>query len=513
MKRSPLAAALSALLLAACSAAPAQSADPLLSPTDFAWINRLTWGAGPADIADYHRLGRDAWIKAQLTSPPEQIRLPESVQPLFDSLSDDPDQLMKTVVYRDNRRLAASKMRRTNMDQARAEAGQVGAIGRDYHLRARARSMLRDIYSRDQLREQMSWFWFNHFNIRFAAGPFAPLGTHYLERTIRPRALGRFCDLVTATQRHPAMLLYLNNAQSRTGKINENYARELLELHTMGVGSGYSQADVQEMARVLTGLTVDLNNWPAPAAPRGGWRDGLALFDPALHDSGSKTLLGTRITARGMDGIDQATTLACRHPATARRIAQRIAVYMMADDPPAAVVDALAAEFARSDGDIAAMLALLFARPEFVASLGTLYKDPNHYVISAARLAYADQLIRNPGLLAASIDRMGQGRMVRVTPDGWPLESANWNASGQLEMRFELATQLARGMPRLFLPPEQANMPAAALLSGNPPLKATLARTGLYPVLAPATQAALDAAADTREWNALFLSSPEFMRR
>ncbi|MBU6165183.1 MAG: DUF1800 family protein [Alphaproteobacteria bacterium] len=501
------------LLLAACGSADVPEGPPL-SPTDAAWLDRLTWGASPADLPEWRRLGRQGWIAAQLASPPDTVRLPPDVQPLYDRLADPAEGGNAAMVrLMEARRASRQTKQQGDVDASLAMFRAANGEARDWFQRAVERSLVRDLHSQDQLREQLAWFWFNHFSIRFVGTGYGPLANDYLERVIRPRALGRFCDLVHATQRHPAMLLYLNNAQSRAGRINENYARELLELHTMGVGSGYSQGDVQQLARVLTGLTVDVAHWPAPPPPRGGWRDGLALFDPALHDAGPKTVLGTRITASGLAGITQATELACRQPATAWRISYRLAQYLLADAPPAAVVDAMAAEFRRSDGDIAAVLRLLFARPEFAASLGTLYKDPNHYLLSAVRLMYFDRPISNPGELALLLRRLGQPRMERVTPDGWPLEAANWNASGQLDDRFKLAEALGRGGERLYAGLDRGLIARARAELQLTDLADVRVRSGIHARLAPATAAAIDAAGSRRERNMLFLSSPEFMRR
>lgn len=500
-------------LLWGCSP-PVDAGGPPLPAQDAAWLNRLTWGASAADLPEWRRLGRQRWIEAQLTSAPDRVRLPAEVQPLYDRLADPPEGGNAAMVrLMELRRASRERKKAGDIPGSLALFRESNGETKDWFQRAVERSLVRDIYSRDQLREQLTWFWFNQFSIRFVGTGFGPLANDYLERAIRPRALGRFCDLVHATQRHPAMLLYLNNADSRGGRINENYARELLELHTMGVGGGYTQGDVQELARVLTGLTVDVQHWPAPAAPKGGWRDGLALFDPARHDAGPKRVLGTIITRTGMAGIEQATELACRQPATARRTSYRLAQYLMADAPPPAVVDAMAAEFTRTDGDIAAVLRLLFARQEFAASLGTLYKDPNHYVVSAVRLMQADRPISNPAALAVELRRMGQARMERVTPDGWPLEAANWNASGQLEDRFRLATAIGHGASQAqkFSARGLIDKARGWLLLTD--LAEVRAATGIYGDMAPATQAVLADAGGKREANVLFLSSPEFMRR
>jgi uncharacterized protein (DUF1800 family) len=198
----------------------------------------------------------------------------------------------------------------------------------------------------------------------------------------------------------------------------------------------------------------------------------------------------------------------CHHPATARRISTKIARYMVADEPPASLIDKMTETFTTSDGDITAVLRTMIASPEFAASQGTLFKDPNHYLLSSVRLAFDGRIIPRPAAAASMLARMGQARFMRLTPDGYPLDTAEWSSSGQLATRFDTATALGRGGAALFVvtPGERPDVPP-------PPLKATLASTGIHADLAPATRAALDGAASDRDWNSLFLSSPEFMRR
>lgn len=499
-----------ALLSGACSksdAAPpvdAPAADTLLVK-DLQLIDRLTWGVNATEIARFRRLGRQGWIDYQL-QPQAKLDLPATVQSRFDGMAIVARPMGEIAVEAESLRYAGTH---GGDKLARAESyGSYATTMKGYLYETVERSILRDLYSADQLREQMTWFWFNHFNVRIANPPLSALVQNYEEATIRPLALGRFCDLVNATLRHPAMLIYLNNAASRANRINENYARELMELHTMGVGSGYTQADVKALARVLTGATVDLKNWPAPPAPKGGVRDGIFFYDPALHDNGSKVLLGQPIKARGYAEIDEATNLLCRQPATARRISTKIARYMVADEPPSALIDRMTETFMATDGDIALVLRTMIASPEFAASGGSLFKDPNHYLLSAIRLGFDGRIIAQPRSVSGLLANMGQPRMMRVTPDGYPLDTAEWNSSGQLLTRFDIAVAIGRGAPAMF-----TETPGVRSDAPPPPLQEILASTGIHADLAPATLAALDNAAAGQEWNYLFLSSPEFMRR
>ena len=489
----------------AVSAQFAGAAEAPLAPADLKLINRLTWGVNATEIARFRQLGRQGWLDYQL-DPRAPLTLPPEIAARLAGMAVVSEPMGKLAVDAEAMRTGALKDRgKTGDKQSYAAFVQ---LMKQYSGESVERSLLRDIYSPWQLREQMTWFWFNHFNVRMGNQPLPALVHDYEEATIRPLALGKFCPLVKATLRHPAMLLYLGNAASRADNINENYARELMELHTMGVGSGYSQADVEALARVLTGATVDLKTWPPAPAPRGGERNGIYLFDPARHDGSAKTLLGQPIRARGVGEIDEAVDRLCRHPATARRIADKLARYFVAETPPPALVDRMATTFTASDGDITAVLRTMIASPEFNQSLGTLFKDPNHFLISAIRLGYDGRIITAPRTVSSLLARMGQPRFGRLTPDGYPLSAGDWNASGQMTTRFDIAAYLGRGAATLFV-----TTPGVRPVSEPPPLAATLASTGLDAALTPATRAALDGARGPSEWNALFFSSPDFMRR
>ena len=238
----------------------------------------------------------------------------------------------------------------------------------------------------------MVWFWFNHFNVHQYKANIRIMVGDYEDRAIRPYAMGRFRDLLSATLRHPAMLRYLDNTDNAVGHLNENYAREIMELHTMGVGSGYTQPDVEELARILTGVGIDLKPEDPKLKPE--WqrqlvREGAFEFNPARHDYGDKMFLGHPIKGRGLAELDEALDILCRQPATAAHIAQKLATYFVADAPPASLVQRMAQTFQKSDGDITAVLSTMVHAPEFLASLktGTKFKDSVQYVLSAVRMA------------------------------------------------------------------------------------------------------------------------------
>jgi uncharacterized protein (DUF1800 family) len=308
------------------------------------------------------------------------------------------------------------------------------------------------------------------------------------------------------------MLRYLDNDQNAANHINENYAREIMELHTMGVGSGYSQKDVQELARILTGVGVDLK----PDAPKlkPQWqplylRAGLFEFNPARHDFGDKQFLGHAIKGSGFPEVEQALDLIAASPATAHHVSEEIAGYFVGDTPPPALVDRMAATFHRSDGDIAAVLRSMIRAPEFQASLGKTFKDPVHYAVSAVRLAYDERVILNADPMIGWLNRMGQGLFAHETPDGYPVSAAAWSGPGQMATRFEIARQIGGGSAGLFKPRNAGATDQPAF----PQLQNALFYDGVQQGLSKVTANVLTQARSPQEWNALFLSSPEFMRR
>jgi uncharacterized protein (DUF1800 family) len=227
---------------------------------------------------------------------PRPAPLPPAAQAQIDAMAISRTPLDQLVTALDAQRKAADALPDEDQKKAARQAyqQQLNKLARE----AQTRFVLRALYSPNQLQEQMTWFWMNHFNVNLRKDNIRAMVGDYEENAIRPHALGKFRDLLGATLHHPAMLRYLDNAQNAGNRINENYARELMELHTLGVGSGYSQADVQELARVLTGVGVSMQPLDAPPpnvrpALRADYvRKGLFEFNPNRHDYGPKTLLG-----------------------------------------------------------------------------------------------------------------------------------------------------------------------------------------------------------------------------
>jgi uncharacterized protein (DUF1800 family) len=496
-----------AALAALGTAGGVRAAD--LSATDLALLNRVTWGATQSSAAALQKLGAERWLEEQL-HPPAGDHLPPQVQAQIDALPITQQPMAVFVVQIDAQSRALKDI--TDPDQKKSAQQARNQEMNDLARQAATREILRDLYSPDQLKEQMTWFWFNHFNVFQNKADIRPMIGDYEERAIRPHALGRFRDLLEATLKHPAMLRYLDNANSAADKINENYAREIMELHTMGVGAGYSQKDVQELARILTGVGVDQRpDGPRlrPALQRQLVREGLFEFNPNRHDYGDKVFLGHTIKGRGFGEVEEALDILAREPATAHHISAELAAYFVSDNPPEALVRKMAATFQRTDGDIPSVLKTMFRSPECQASLGTQFKDPVHYVLSAVRFSYGDRPILNTAPVQNWINRLAEGQYNHETPDGYPMNAAAWDGPGQLATRFEIARQIGSNSAGLFKAdsPEAIEQPAFPQMQ-NPLYYAVVSRT-----LAPATQAALSQATSAQDWNALFLSSPEFMRR
>ncbi|MGE7205472.1 DUF1800 domain-containing protein [Sphingomonas sp. NPDC019816] len=488
------------------TAMPAQAADPARAA---AWVERLGWGpsaapdTGPAPSSD-------AWLRHQLDDRIDP--LPPVVQARIDGLRINREPVAALVVEADAMQRDLKTIADPDRKKAARQAYQKAMNG--LADEARTRFILRALYSPDQLRERMTWFWFNHFNVQAGKRDIRAMVGDY-EETIRAHALGRFRDLLEATLRHPAMLRYLDNDQNAAGKINENYAREIMELHSMGVGSGYTQTDVQELARILTGVGVDLK----PDAPRLKpalqpfyRRAGLFAFNPARHDFGTKHFLGHEIKGTGFAEVEQALDLIAESPATATHVSRRIATYFMGDDPRPALVAHMAATFRQTHGDIAAVLKTMIRSRDFPASLGKGFKDPVGYTLSAVRLGYGDRDITNVRPIIAWIRQMGEGLYDHETPDGYDLSSAAWAAPGQMATRFDIARALGNGAARLFQPPD-ADPATPPPPSAPPMLKDSPILAARMGTLGEPTLAALAQARSPAEWNALYFSSPAFMHR
>ena len=471
---------------------------------DTLWLERASFGLDSASVESYRELGRERFLERQLH--PGEVALPPPIAAEIAALE---------ISHADSAKWLADvnaqyKLINAMLDGADKEQARKTINDRGTRLAYEAvrRDLLRAVYSPAQLQEQMVWFWLNHFSVFQYKANLRWLVGDYEERAIRPHVFGHFKDLVMASLQHPAMLQYLDNNQNAAGHINENYARELLELHTLGVGGGYSQHDVQELARVLTGVGVNAGDAPKlkPEMQRFYVRSGAFEFNPARHDFGAKTLLGHPVTGQGFGEVEYAVGLIVSQPACARFVSRQLALYFVADDPPPALVERMAQTFMHTDGDIAAVLHEMFMSREFAAALGGKFKDPTRYVVSAIRFAYDGRPISNTRPMLNWLNGLGEAPYGRQTPDGYPLTELGWASSGQMSRRFEIARAIGAGNAGLFDPEEGA----AAGAAGFPQLSNRLYFEAVEPFLAAHTKEALKRASSQQEWNTFLLSSPEF---
>lgn len=451
----------------------ATSVDPVAHA-----LNRLTFGAQPGDYARVRALDRDpavaaaAFLNAQLS--PAQIDDSDTEHRVrrFDMLEEPAAEMFE---YKERRLL-------------------------DWMERA---TILRAIHSDRQLFEVMVQFWSDHFNIDPSKGDCRWLKAADDREVIRRHALGNFTELLRASALSPAMLWYLDGAVNRRrnpeDRPNENYARELLELHTLGVHGGYTQHDVMEVARCLTGWTV---------RGKKQFSKGRVEFHPDSHDYGAKEFLGRHIPAvtpglsaderrkKGESELDWVLEAVALHPATARHLAEKMCRRFIADEPPRAAVETVAQAFLASSGDIPATLRALFGTEEFLAARGNKFKRPFNFLVSALRATGAS--VSEKHRLNEFLLRMGHAPFHYPTPDGYPEEAGHW--MGTLLWRWNFATALVENK----LPGVSIDLPELEKSCGGP--------SGLMAHLL-GRQPTADEAAACRESGAgptLLLASPAF---
>jgi uncharacterized protein (DUF1800 family) len=500
------------LLLAACASQPTQASAPAahgaFNGNDLTWLRRDGFGVDSADVARYRKLGRDGLLDAQLAD-----HVPGSMPPPiaglihgFEAVNTPMPQLLGDL-YNTQQQIKAMPAG-PDKDAANKAWQQ---HGNDLMQQARQAELLQAVYGPNQLKEQMIWFWLNHFSVYAPKGRIRWELADYEQHVIRPHALGKFKDLVMATLESPAMLEFLDNAQNAKGHVNENYARELMELHTLGVGSGYTQQDVQQLALILTGIGIapvdgKPQHFNAQAAPL-VVQHGLFQFNPYRHDFGDKVFLGQHIRGRGFDEVKQAVDIIVSQPACAQFVSRQLAQYFVADTPPPALVARMAQTFRQTDGNIAAVLRTLLDSRELLTS-GKQFMDPTRFVVSSVRMAYDGKPIANALPLVYWLDQLGEPLYGRITPDGWPLDGASWTGSGQLSTRFDIASAIGNGNTQLFTPPGSKTREA-----GFPLLTTRLYYDAIEPHLSATTRNALAKANSQQEWNTFLLASPDFNYR
>lgn len=447
-------------------------------------LNRLTFGPRPGDVARVKSMGLRNWTDQQLR--PSRIDNAALMAKLarLETLALDSSTIQRNysgpaMVERRQRQLeagppsrpktATARSRRNSPESSRAEADAPGATpgdaDRPNDMRARGgppsdaqrkdrqviadieeAKLLRAVYSERQLEEVLVDFWFNHFNVFAGKGATRNYLNEYERDAIRPYVLGNFRDMLEATAKSPAMLFYLDNWQNVAAQsprapadprpargINENYARELMELHTLGVDGGYTQDDIMNVARAFTGWTIK---------PREG---SGTLFVRGLHDNGEKTVLGHTIKAGGGDGdVEQVLDILATHPSTARHLATKLATRLVSDNPPKALLDRAAARFTATRGDLREVVRTIITSPEFFApgASRAKVKTPLDFVASALRATGAE--VRSAVPLARELREMGMPLYFCQPPTGYDDTASTWVSAGALVSRMNFAVALGK---------------------------------------------------------------------
>jgi uncharacterized protein (DUF1800 family) len=531
-------------------------------------LNRFAFGPRPGDVARLNAIGIDRYIQEQLH--PESLPIPESL--VSQVVSYRTLHMTPIALFREFQ-LPVMQARRENRG---ADQATLKTAVKDERVRTRIvmreaaeARLVRAIEGPRQLQEVMTAFWFNHFNV-FAAKGLDNIWTGSFEETaIRPHTLGKFRALLGTTAKHPAMLFYLDNWQNTAphsagakGKfegINENYARELMELHTMGVSSGYTQQDVIALAHILTGWGLPKDrgeqagqkarpSMEARFAPfqrfQRPWRfnpdrrvadPGGFYFDASRHDFGPKMFLGHRIAGSGIQEGEEALDILARHPDTARHLSYQLAQYFVADDPPKPLVERVARRYLETDGDIRDVLAAIFASPEFWDRryYGAKFKSPYEYVVSSVRATGV--AVRNYRPLYGTMQLLGMPLYGCQTPNGYSNTRDAWLNPDAMMTRLSFATAFGAGNLPLDRPPfeedesgKDASMrPVVSRNGGAGRVKinyqpgkpgrmaapdAALLTQALGGSFSASTRAAIEAAPAPLH-AALVLGSPEFMMR
>jgi uncharacterized protein (DUF1800 family) len=508
-------------------------------------LSRTGFGPRAGDIETVRRVGIQRYLDEQLR--PERIA-DEGVTARLAGLTTIGLSSQRIAEQFEMPQLEARRQRKADAKNVDAAAGDTKLPPDPIQQRANSvivelseQKLLRAVYSERQLQEVLTDFWFNHFNVDARKGPSRFMLTEYERDTIRPRVLGKFRDLLGATAKSPAMLFYLDNWMSadpngphadaamirpRTGRgrfggfgggfgstppqraqaqnkkapkgLNENYGRELMELHTLGVDGGYTQKDVTEVARAFTGWTID--------RPR---RGGGFIFNPRLHNAGRKVVLGHVIEAGGgeSDG-EQVLDILAKHPRTAAFVATKLARRFVSDVPPQALVDRAAARFLATDGDLREVTRTILTSPEFLSpdTYRAKVKTPFEFVVSALRATGADVQDARP--LVREVQQLGMPLYMCQPPTGYKDTADAWVNTGALVGRMNLAYRLAAGQLRgtsvncrlqnADCKLEDAEAVVSRLLSGD---------------VSDTTRATIAKATDGPKMMALTLGAPEFQRR
>ncbi len=468
----------------------------------FIAVNRFGLGAKPGELDEASADPR-GWLKAQLAGEAAPLQALAGLPPSAEIIA-ALDRLRAQGAFGKFGKAGAGRAAALPVSDSRtgdpAGAGaerdalfaELGKRGRELYLKEAAARTLAQIETGQPLRERLTVFWSNHFTVSVLRPIVLGVAGAFEREAIRPNVTGRFHDLLLAVVRHPAMLLYLDNAgstgpNSRYGRLkgkglNENLARELLELHTLGVDGGYTQADVTSFARILTGWSI------AGAKDR---NPGTFKFRPFLHEPGEKIFMGQRFAEGGEQEGLQAIAFLARHPSTARHIARQFAIHFIADEPPPAVVERFAKVFRDSDGDLTALTEAAIDAPEVWANPLSKLKTPNELVVSTGRaVGHGGDDKR----LVGGLRGLGQTPFAAPSPAGWPDTAASWMGPSAILQRADFAAAVSRRIAGRVTPQQLIDQTLGPV--GNEQLAMAVSR-----------------AADIDDANALVLASPQFQRR
>jgi len=499
--------------------------------------NRFGLGARPRDAA---AIGSDprGWLEDQLAAakkaPPQQANPPESAQ-VLEKLRDLQAVRQAAAQARTN----AGQPKKTTAAPASGDGAgappaspgiaeqairEFGQFSRDHYVSQVNERNRRAIETDQPFVERLVQFWSNHFAISADKALVGPIAGLYEQEAIRPHVTGNFYDLLLAAERHPAMNMYLDNTTSmgpnsqaasfarsrgRTLGLNENLAREILELHTLGVDGGYTQQDVTTFAKVITGWSIGGAIGPGArgavkggsgkggpgGAFAGGGKPGEFYFRPAMHEPGDKTVLGRTYKEQGVGEGEQVLATLARSPATAKHLATKLARHFVADQPSDALVGRLADSYLKHDGELVPVYRELIRADESWREPLAKYKTPNDFVISTFRAL--DHVPDNLQQVTAFLNELGQRPWTPGSPAGWPDTAANWDGGDALLKRIEWSGAVGKRV---------------GALAGGRLEAADLAASILAPV-SDATLAGLRGAADGGQALALLISAPEFQRR
>lgn len=454
--------------------------------------NRFGLGARPGEL---ERIARnpESWLTGQLGGP---SRPPAEIRDLPDSAS----------VFEEVQDVRRSQRAAKRDEPADDIVEKYGRVVRRHYVEQTAARYRTAARTDTPFHERLVHFWSNHFAVSADKQPLPAIAGLFENEAIRPNVSGKFIDLLRAAEQHPAMIVYLDNQRSigpdsTLGKranrrrseqqfgLNENLAREILELHTLGVDGGYTQQDVTSFAKVLTGWSIGGTN------DKGRFADGEPgkfEFREIIHEPGSQYVLGRKYSGRGIDQGEAVLQDLASHPSTARFLATKLARHFVADEPPGELVDRLASVYLESGGELSSVYEALIGATEPWLDAYAKYKTPHDFVISTLRAF--DHVPDNPRFIVGALDLMGQTPFRPGSPEGWPDTAEQWGGADALYKRIEWSNTVARVVGSRVNPVELGD----AVLGSE---------------FNPETRKAVSRAESLAQGITLFLASPDFQRR